>query len=79
MGLCLVFPPHARIDDDYLLYLKAQGVRTRYPQGLRDLLYYQPQGSALNQVPGTPYTVDTIYAEYEVDNSGEDNFLSIFL
>jgi arylsulfatase A-like enzyme len=33
----------ARIDDDYLLYLREQGVRTRYPQGLRDLLYYQPQ------------------------------------
>lgn len=32
-----------RIDDDYLLYLKAHGVRTRCPQGLRDLLYYQPQ------------------------------------
>ena len=32
-----------RVDDDYLLYLKEQGVRTRYPQGLRDLLYYQPQ------------------------------------
>lgn len=34
---------HVRIDDDYLVYLKRQGVRTRYPQGLRDLLYYQPQ------------------------------------
>jgi arylsulfatase A-like enzyme len=36
-----------RIDDDYLLFLKAQGVRARYPQGLRDLLYYQPQTSGL--------------------------------
>ncbi|MBT3380279.1 MAG: sulfatase-like hydrolase/transferase [Lentisphaerae bacterium] len=33
----------SRIDDDYLMYLEGQGVRTRYPQGLRDLLYYQPQ------------------------------------
>ena len=33
----------ARLDDDYLLYLRANGIRTRYPQGLRDLLYYQPQ------------------------------------
>ncbi|MBT3289129.1 MAG: sulfatase-like hydrolase/transferase [Victivallales bacterium] len=33
----------ARLDDDYLLCLKANGIRTRYPQGLRDLLYYQPQ------------------------------------
>jgi choline-sulfatase len=32
-----------RADDDYLLYLKENGIRTRYPQGLRDLLYYQPQ------------------------------------
>ncbi len=29
--------------DDYLLYLKSHGVRKRYPQGLRDLLYLQPQ------------------------------------
>ena len=36
-----------RIDNDHLLYLKAQGVRTRYPQGLRDLLYYQPQTSGI--------------------------------
>jgi len=33
----------ARIDDDYLMYLNRQGIRTRFPQGLRDLLYYQPQ------------------------------------
>lgn len=33
----------ARLDDDYLMYLREKGVRTRYPQGLRDLLYYQPQ------------------------------------
>jgi arylsulfatase A-like enzyme len=32
-----------RIDDDYLMYLKSRGVRKRYPQGLRDLLYLQPQ------------------------------------
>ncbi|MGD8238933.1 MAG: sulfatase-like hydrolase/transferase [Armatimonadota bacterium] len=33
----------ARIDDDYLMDLKEHGVRTRHPQGLRDLLYCQPQ------------------------------------
>jgi len=38
----------ARIDDDYLMYLKKVGIRTRYPHGLRDLLYFQPQTS------GTP-------------------------
>jgi arylsulfatase A-like enzyme len=30
-------------DDDYLLHLQAAGDPTRYPQGHRDLLYYQPQ------------------------------------
>ena len=39
--------PSLRIDDDYLLYLKHRGVRTRYPQGLRDLLYLQPQTSGM--------------------------------
>lgn len=32
-----------RIDDAYLMHLRSRGVRTRYPQGLRDLLYLQPQ------------------------------------
>ena len=32
-----------RVDNDYLKYLKEHGIRTRYPQGIRDLLYYQPQ------------------------------------
>jgi arylsulfatase A-like enzyme len=43
MEECIEF----RVDDDYLMYLKAQGVRTRYPKGLRDLLYYQPQTSGI--------------------------------
>jgi len=43
MEECVAF----RADDDYLLYLKQQGVRTRYPQGLRDLLYYQPQTNGI--------------------------------
>ena len=34
-------------DDDYLLHLQAAGVPARYPQGLRDLLYYQPQTSGV--------------------------------
>jgi arylsulfatase A-like enzyme len=37
-----------RVVDDYLLYLKSRGVRTRYPQGLRDLLYLQPQTSGID-------------------------------
>jgi arylsulfatase len=35
--------PGVRVDDDYLLYLREQGVRTQAPHGLRDLLYFQPQ------------------------------------
>jgi len=31
------------LDDDYLIYLRKNKVRTRFPNGLRDLLYYQPQ------------------------------------
>ena len=31
------------IDDDYIRYLRKHGVRTRYPKGLRDLLFFQPQ------------------------------------
>jgi choline-sulfatase len=34
-------------DDDYLMYLRSKGVRNRYPMGLRDLLYYQPQTNGL--------------------------------
>ena len=34
-------------DDDYLMHLQQAGFRTRYPQGHRDLLYYQPQTCAL--------------------------------
>lgn len=32
-----------RVDDDYLRYLRDNGVRTRYPKGMRDLLMMQPQ------------------------------------
>ena len=35
-------------DDDYLMYLRRKGVRNRYPMGLRDLLYYQPQTNGLH-------------------------------
>lgn len=37
----------ARIDDDYLMYLKNQGIRTRYARGVRSILYYQPQTSGI--------------------------------
>jgi len=32
-----------RADDDYLCYLREQGVRCRFPKGIRDLLMMQPQ------------------------------------
>ena len=32
-----------RPDDDYLMYLREHGVRTRFPKGMRDLLMMQPQ------------------------------------
>ena len=35
------------VDDDYIMYLRAHGVRARLPQGLRDLLYYQPQTNGI--------------------------------
>ncbi len=31
------------VDDDYIRYMRSQGVKTRFPKGLRDLLYFQPQ------------------------------------
>jgi hypothetical protein len=43
------------------------------------VLYYQPAGSALNQVPAEDYLVNEIYAEYQLLSGGTDNFLEIFL
>ncbi len=34
-------------DDDYLMYLRHHGVRMRFPMGIRDLLYFQPQTSGI--------------------------------
>jgi arylsulfatase A-like enzyme len=34
-------------DDDYLMYLREHGIRVRYPMGIRDLLFYQPQTSGM--------------------------------
>lgn len=31
------------LEDDYVRYLRAEGVRTRFQHGMRDLLYFQPQ------------------------------------
>ncbi|MFW6107579.1 MAG: sulfatase [bacterium] len=35
------------VDDDYIRYLRDRAVRTAFPHGLRDLLYYQPQTSGI--------------------------------
>ena len=36
-----------RVDDDYLRYLRDAGVQARFPKGMRDLLYFQPQTSGV--------------------------------
>ena len=43
------------------------------------VLYYEPWGSALDQVPTHTYSLTEILAEYAVDRGGTDNFLSIVL
>ena len=35
------------LDDDYLIYLRKNKVSTRFPNGLRDLLYFQPQTNGI--------------------------------
>ena len=39
--------PRVRIDDDYLMFLKENGTPTRFAHGYRNLLYFQPQPTAL--------------------------------
>ena len=43
------------------------------------VLRYDPQGSALDQVPTSPYSVTEVIAEYAVARGHEDNFLAIVL
>ncbi len=43
------------------------------------VLYYQPKGSALDQVPAAPYWVDEIYAEYNIPSGVRNDFLAILL
>ena len=47
--------PDTLIDDDYLLFLQKHDIRTRFPHGYRNLLYFQPQTTALPE-PFTPET-----------------------
>ncbi len=51
------------------------GVGDREPA----VLYYQPRESALDRLPGDAWAVEDVYAEYEVRNDGQDNFLEIIL
>jgi hypothetical protein len=43
------------------------------------VLYYNPRGSALGQVPYLPYTVYETFGEYSVASGATDNFLAIML
>ena len=43
------------------------------------VLHYEPQGSALDQVPTSPYRVSEVVAEYEVAPGHDDDFLAIVL
>jgi len=43
------------------------------------VLHYEPQGSAVDQIPTSPYSVNETYAEYDIAAGVDDNFLSILL
>ena len=43
------------------------------------VLYYEPSGSSLDQVPAASYVVTEVYGEYALDPGGVDDFLSILL
>ncbi len=42
------------------------------------VLYYMPRGASIDQIP-INYMIDNIFYEYEVDEGGEDDFLTILL
>jgi hypothetical protein len=42
-------------------------------------LYYEPQGSALDQIPAQSYWINEIYADYEIAANGTNDFLAIVL
>ncbi len=48
-------------------------------EGSPAVLYYRPQGSALNRIPAGTYSVYGIYWEYSVNGTANDNFLEIML
>lgn len=43
------------------------------------VLHYDPLGSALDQVPTSPYAVSEVIAEYEIARGHDDDFLAIVL
>ena len=47
--------------------------------GQLSVLYYQPQGTALHQVPTSPYLVPETLAQYSLESGNPDNFLAIML
>jgi hypothetical protein len=47
--------------------------------GQTAVLYYQPMGSALDQIPAAPYQDDDIYSEYNIPLGVRNDFLAILL
>lgn len=43
------------------------------------VLHYEPRGSALDQVPQSPYVANEILAEYAIPDGRDNNFLAIML
>jgi hypothetical protein len=43
------------------------------------VLHYEPRGSAVDQVPGAPYSVQEVLGEYRVAGGHQDGFLAIVL
>ena len=43
------------------------------------VLYYEPQGGAVDQIPASYYQVERVYGEYFLSGDGPDDFLAIVL
>jgi len=43
------------------------------------VLHYEPQGSALDKIPPSSYSVNETFAEYAIANGGTNDFLAILL
>ena len=52
---------------------------SRLPPGAPAVLHYAPRGTALDRVPNDAYTVPETFAQYEIAQGAEDDFLEILL